>query len=50
MIALIRMCMKAKKALLACSCAMTALIYLSCSNIEIDINVINGKGKGGSFN
>ena len=46
---LLRMCLKTKKPLLACSCAMYGLIYISASNIKKDINIINGKGRGGTF-
>ena len=43
---LLRMCLRAKKVLFACSCAFLGLIFLSASNLEYNINVINGKGKG----
>jgi len=44
---LLRMCMKTKKILFASSFAMQALVFLSATNVERNVRVINGRGKGG---
>jgi len=43
---LLRMCIKAKKTLFASAFAMQALVYLTATNLEANINVINGRGRG----
>lgn len=46
---LMRMCLRVKKFLYACSWGMQALIFLCASNFEKDIDVINGNGNGGKL-
>jgi len=46
---LIKMCLRVKKWLFAVGFGMNALIYLSASNIEKPIRVINGNGRGGKL-
>jgi len=43
------MCLKVKKCLFAIGFAMQALVYLSASNLDHAINVINNNGKGGKL-
>lgn len=44
---LIRMCIKTKKNLFAASFAFMSYIYLCSTNFEQDVQIINGKQKGG---
>ncbi|KAL4441119.1 hypothetical protein ABPG74_002069 [Tetrahymena malaccensis] len=46
---LIRMSMKANKYLFASSFAMQAVVFLCASNLESNIEVINGQGNGGKL-
>jgi hypothetical protein len=49
MLILLRMCLKTKKLLFASSFAMQALVFLSATNFERNIIIVNGNGKGGSI-
>ncbi|KAL4442225.1 hypothetical protein ABPG74_009243 [Tetrahymena malaccensis] len=48
-ITLMRMCLRVKKYLFASAWGMQALVFLSASNMEKNINIINGNGDGGKL-
>jgi hypothetical protein len=50
MLTLLRMCLRVKKYLYACSWAMQAIVFLCASNFEKDINIVNGNGGKNRFN
>lgn len=41
------MCVRGKKPLLACASAMYSLIFPTNSNLFGNVNIVNGKGRGG---
>lgn len=50
MLILLKMCLNTSKPLLACSCAALALIFISISKLDGEINIVNGNGRGSDIN